>query len=266
MSSKVKVLILTGFGLNCEKETALAFEKAGAAADKIHINDVIENKKLLKKYKILAFIGGFTFGDHISAGKVLAVKFKYNLRDEFLEFIEKGNLIIGLCNGFQPMVKMGVLPGFDGDYTTPQVTLAGNKKPGYFNTWIKLKMNPDSPCVFTRGIDYLEMPVRHGEGQFIPMNEEVLDRIIKNNHIAAQYVHPETNEVTDEYPYNPNGSLLGVAGLCDETGRIYGQMPHPEAFLYPYNHPHWVHKKLEGKFEEIGNALKIFENAVSYFN
>ncbi|MFC1725134.1 phosphoribosylformylglycinamidine synthase subunit PurQ [candidate division KSB1 bacterium] len=265
MQSKVKALVLTGFGLNCEKETALAFEMGGASADIIHVNDIIENKDTLKKYRVLAFIGGFAFGDHISAGKVLAVKFKYNLRDQFLEFIHNGNLFIGICNGFQPMVKMGVLPGFDGDYTTPAVTLAGNKNPGYFDTWVRLKVNSNSPCVFTKGIDFMEVPVRHGEGQFIPLDNSVMERIKNNNHIAVQYVHPETNEVTDEYPYNPNGSEMGIAGICDETGRIFGIMPHPEAFLYPYNHPHYFRNRITGDPPVKPNGLKIFENAVRYF-
>ena len=265
MQSKVKALVLTGFGLNCEKETALAFEMGGASADIIHINDIIDNKSILQNYKILAFIGGFAFGDHISAGTVLAVKFKYNLRDQFLDFIQKGNLLIGICNGFQPMVKMGVLPGFDGDYTTPAVTLAGNKNPGYFDTWVRLKVNSDSPCVFTRDIDYMEVPVRHGEGQFISLDNNVLERIKSNNHIVVQYVHPETNEVTDEYPYNPNGSMLGIAGICDETGRIYGMMPHPEAFLYTYNHPQYFRNKIKSIPAEKPKGLKIFENAVRYF-
>ena len=265
MSSKIKALVLTGFGLNCEKETAKVLEKSGAVSDIMHVNDIIENKEKLNEYKILAFIGGFAFGDHISGGKVLSIKLKYKLQDEFLKFIDKDNLIFGVCNGFQTLVKLGVLPGFKGEFGQQTITLAGNVNPGYYDNWVRLKMNPDSPCVFTKGIDYIDVPVRHGEGQFIPLNDKIMDRLKANNQIAAQYVHPDTNELTMEFPFNPNGSVEAIAAICDETGRIFGIMPHPEAHMYPYNHPYWVHRKIDGTLPEKGDGMKIFENAVQYF-
>jgi len=263
MKSAPRIAVLTGYGLNCEKETAYVFEKCGGIADLIHINDLINKEKSLAPYQIAAFIGGFSFGDHVASGRVLAIKFKYHLKEELLSFLKKDSLIIGICNGFQTLVKLGVLPGFQSELEQ-KVTLTHNEKIGYQDRWVKLRFNPQSSCVFTKGLDYLETPVRHGEGRFLIDNKETLSLLEKNQQIVCQYVHPETNEPTQEFPYNPNGSIKSIAGICSPEGKIFGLMPHPEAFHSIYNHPRWTHMDIENYPLPLG--LKIFQNAVNYFS
>jgi len=254
---KPKVLILYGYGINCDNETQYGFELSGAKAEKVHVNQLISGGKTLKDYQILAIPGGFSFGDDIGAGKVLATKIKSNLAEEFLEFTKAGRLIIGICNGFQVMVKLGILPGFDGDYNKQEITLTFNDSGRFEDRWVYLKINQKSPCVWTRGIESIYLPIRHGEGKFVSRNEEIEERLIKQNQIVAQYTDEKGN--LSSYPFNPNGSELNVAGVCDETGRIFGLMPHPEGFLFPQNHPRWTREKIEE-----GKGLKIFKNAVNF--
>lgn len=234
-----KVLILYGYGINCDEETQHGFDLVGAKTEKVHINQLILGEKKLLDYQILALPGGFSFGDDLGAGKVLAVKIKYNLAEEFSKFIEKGNLIIGICNGFQALAKLGVLPG----------TLLYNDSGRFEDRWVYLKINPDSPCVFTKGIERLYLPARHGEGKYISGGEKVK--------VVAQYVD-EKGELAG-YPFNPNGSEQNIAGACDETGRIFGIMPHPDAFLYPQNHPRWTRENISE-----GEGKKVFQNAVDF--
>ena len=252
---KPKVLILYGYGINCDNETQYGFELAGAKAEKVHLNQLINKEKKLRNYQILALPGGFSFGDDISAGKVLAIKIKTNLTEEFSEFIEKGRLIIGICNGFQVLVKLGILPGF-GKFQQ-ELSLTFNDSGRFEDRWVYLKINQRSPCVWTRGIDTLYLPVRHGEGKFIFRSEKVRERVVKQNQIVIQYVDRKGNLVG--YPFNPNGSELNIAGICDETGRILGLMPHPEAFLFPQNHPRWTRETIK-----TGQGLKVFQNGVNY--
>ncbi len=223
-----RVLVLTGFGINCDMETQHAFELAGAMAVRVHINDLINGKERLSDYHILAFPGGFSFGDDIASGKVLANMIKYNIGEQLQEFISGGKLIIGICNGFQAMVKMGLLPAFNGDYGKQEVTLTFNDSGRFEDRWVHLKLNKRSKCVFTKGIDNIYLPVRHGEGKFMAKTPQVLERLRKNDHIVFQYT--DNQGKTAGYPYNPNGSIDNIAGICDETGRIFGMMPHPEAF------------------------------------
>ena len=254
---KPKVLILYGYGINCDNETQYGFSLAGADAKKVHVNELISGEERLKDYQILAIPGGFSFGDDIGAGKVLATKIKSNLVEEFSGFIKDGRLIIGICNGFQVMVKLGILPGFDGNYESRDVTLTFNDSGKFEDRWVHLKINQKSPCVLTRGIENIYLPIRHGEGKFISGNEEIRERLIKQNQIVAQYVDNKGNLAG--YPFNPNGSEFNVAGVCDETGRIFGLMPHPEAFLFPQNHPRWTRENIQE-----GSGLKIFKNAVNF--
>jgi len=254
---EVKVLILYGYGINCDNETQHGFESAGAEAEKVHTNQLINGERQLKDYQILAIPGGFSFGDDIGAGKVLATKIKYNLAAEFSEFIREGKLVIGICNGFQVLVKLGILPGFNRNYDRQDVTLTFNDSGRFEDRWVYLKTNQKSPCVWTKGIETIYLPVRHGEGKFIARDGEIRKKLIEHNQIVAQYVDNKGNSA--DYPWNPNGSELNIAGVCDETGRIFGLMPHPEAFLFPQNHPRWTREKIQE-----GEGLKIFKNAVNF--
>jgi len=264
MPSKVRTLVITGFGLNCEAETAHAFQLAGAAAEQTHLNDLLEGKRSLDEFHILALIGGFSFGDHIAAGRVFANRLKYRLRGPLQKFIADGKLVIGICNGFQTMVKLGILPGLEGDYQRQTVTLTHNDTGVFRDAWVRLKSEPESPCIFTRGLNGLHLPVRHGEGKFLALNEGILSQIEEQRLVAVRYIEPETGEPTLEYPHNPNGSANAIAGICDPTGRIFGLMPHPEAYLSPYNLPHWFRQRAAGALPEQGQGVAIFENAVKF--
>ena len=261
--SEPRVLILTGLGLNCEAETEAAFAMAGARPEKVHLLDLLDGtaKQQLADYPILAFIGGFAFGDHLGAGSVFANKIRWRLYDDLLAFIAKGGLALGICNGFQTMVRLGLLPGLDGDFKTPRATLAPNDRPGYRDAWVTLGFDPASPCVWTRGLDAMELPSRHGEGKFLA-EAEVAERLVRDHLVVARYLGPD-GAPTVEWPFNPNGSQGGVAGVCDPSGRLFGLMPHPDAYLYPFHHPRWTKRKLEGAPVGEGDGLKIFRNGVA---
>lgn len=261
--ANVRVLVITGLGLNCETETEAGFRMVGASPERVHLLELLDGRaeRKLSDYRILAFVGGFAFGDHLGAGFVYANKIRWRLYDQLVEFLEGGGLALGICNGFQMMVRLGMVPGFEGDYRTPRATLAPNDRLGYWDSWVRLKADPESPCVWTRGIDTVELPTRHGEGKFLPESEEVLSRLVDGRQIAVSYVDAEGN-ATDEWPANPNGSLAGVAGICDPTGRVFGLMPHPDAFLYPFQHPQWSRMRYTGEVPEEGGGLVFFRNGV----
>ena len=262
--SQVRALIITGFGLNCEMETAHALQAAGANVTQLHLNDLLADKSRLSEFHLLAFIGGFAFGDHLGAGTVLANRLKYHLRDELEAFIQAGKLVIGICNGFQTLSRLGLAPALDGDHFQQQVALAPNDQGVFRNAWITLRANPDSPCIFTRGIDVIPLPIRHGEGKLVPLDEEVLARLEAENLVALRYVDPTSQQPATEFPHNPNGSTNAIAGICDPSGRIFGLMPHPEAYLSPYNHPHWRRQKLNNCLPPVGLGLAVFRNAVDF--
>ena len=259
----VKVLILTGLGLNCEVETAEAFRMVGASPDLVHLLDLLDGDdgRSLSDYQIVVFVGGFAFGDHLGAGSVFANKIRWRLYDQLVRFIHSGGLALGICNGFQTMVRLGMVPGFDGDYRTPRATLAPNDRLGYWDTWVRLRADPASPCVWTHGIDQIELPTRHGEGKFLTADTEVFDRLEQGHQIAFRYVNGD-GQPTQEWPANPNGSTGAVAGICDPTGRLFGLMPHPDAYLYPFQHPQWTRLKVDGKLPQEGAGLAIFRNGV----
>lgn len=262
MSTTVKTLIITGFGLNCEKETSKAFEICGAETSLVHLNDLLEEKGALAEYHILAFIGGFSFGDHLGAGTVFANRVKFRLQSELEQFVADGKLIIGICNGFQTLTRLGLLPALDGKYFTQEVALAHNDSTLFRDDWVNLKIENSSPCVFTKNIDRVSLPIRHGEGKFIA-DDDILEKIVSRNLVALRYCDSDGNTEC-EFPDNPNGSLNSIAGICDESGRIFGLMPHPEAFLSPFNAPDWQEKKMNGKLPEEGEGVVFFRNAVEY--
>jgi phosphoribosylformylglycinamidine synthase len=224
----------------------------------VHLTDLTNGTRKLSEFHILAFPGGFSFGDDIASGKVLANMIKYNLGEQVREFIDAGNLIIGICNGFQAMVKMGLLPGLNGDYTTQEVTLTFNDSGRFEDRWVHLRANRRTKCVFTKGLETIYLPVRHGEGKFVAKSPEVLARLKKGNNIVFQYTDSEGKLAG--YPHNPNGSVDNIAGICDDTGRVFGMMPHPEAYQHRTNHPRWTREELP----EEGAGVAIFRNAVEY--
>lgn len=261
--SRVRVLILTGLGLNCEAETAEAFRLVGASPEPLHLLDLLDerHRRQLADYQIVTFVGGFAFGDHLGAGVVFANKIRWRLYDQLVAFIHGGGMALGICNGFQTMARLGMVPGFDGDYRTPRVTLAPNDRRGYRDCWVRLKADPESPCVWTHGLDTIELPTRHGEGKFLTAGDRILERLEQGHQIVVRYVDAE-NRPTQEWPANPNGSPGAVAGICDPTGRLFGLMPHPDAYLYPFQHPQWSRWRYQGAVPEEGAGLAIFRNGV----
>jgi phosphoribosylformylglycinamidine synthase len=269
MGKQVKSIVITGYGTNCEMEMAHACKLAGSeVVDIVHMSEILCGKKRLDDYHFLNLPGGFLDGDFLGSAKVAAIRFlrapishtNERLFDQLLRFINDGKLILGVCNGFQLQVKLGLLPALDGRFGTQTVTLTYNDSGRFEDRWVYLKVNPASPCVFTRGIEGLYLPVRHGEGKFLPRDEKVLREIREKNLIALQYSDSDFKEPAFSYPANPNGSVLAIAGICDETGRIFGLMPHPEAYLHRTNHPRWTREELP----EEGAGLALFKNAISF--
>ncbi len=261
-ADNVKALVITGFGLNCEKETSAAFEMCGAKAYQVHLNDLLAGKDNINNYHILAFIGGFSFGDHIGSGTVFANKVKFKLKDDLAKFIDSGKLVIGICNGFQTLTRLGLAPALFGKQFEQQVALAHNDSGVFRDDWINMVANAASKCVFTKGIKTIRMPIRHGEGKFVA-DPEIIEEIEKNNQVVLRYSAADGSKANG-FPENPNGSINDIAGICDTTGRVFGLMPHPEAFLSPFNAPDWQKQQMEGKLPEFGEGKAIFENAVRY--
>jgi len=258
---EVNVLILGGYGINCDVESGWAFEMA--SADKVethHINRVINGDVKLDDYSIVVFPGGFSFGDHIASGKVLGIKIKQQLGDALIDFINKGKLVLGICNGFQVLVKMGLLPG-DSDtiFGEQKVTLTYNDSAKYEDRWVTLKANDKNTSPFLKGIDAFPIPIRHGEGKFMALADE-LKRVERDNLIAFQYVD-KSGIPTRDYPMNPNGSELAIAGITNNKGNVLGLMPHPEVYINKTQHPNWTRDK---SLPELGAGLQIFKNAVDY--
>lgn len=274
MMKPIKALVLTGYGLNCDYETDFALKLAGADPKRIHINELINIDRkgrsgVLEDYHILVFGGGFSWADDHGAGVLMAVKLRRHMGEQIERFINDRKLILGICNGFQCLVNLGLVPGFDNRYRERHVAVTYNDSGNFIDAWVTLRVNPDSPCVFTRGISSLELPVRHGEGKFYAA-KNVIDRLFKSNQVVMQYADHEGRQAQGRWPLNPNGSLEDIAGICDPTGRIFGLMPHPEAFNHFTNHPEWTRRKetiiRQGNtaIPEEGEGIKIFRNAVEY--
>jgi phosphoribosylformylglycinamidine synthase len=269
MTGKIRALVLTGFGLNCDLETAHALEMAGAEAVRVHINALIDGDARLDDYQILAFGGGFSWGDDHGAGVLQAVRLRTNVGDQLRAFVESQRLVIGICNGFQTLVNLGLLPGFDGDYQTRSVALTFNDCGNFRDDWVTLKIDTRSPCVFTKGLDVIDLPIRHGEGKFVTA-PEVIAQLEAHHQIAARYARPDGALADGAFPHNPNGSLDDIAGICDPTGRVFGLMPHPEGFNHWSNHPLWTRqaevRKRAGQSampEGPTPGIQIFRNAVA---
>lgn len=265
----VHALILTGYGLNCDYETAFCFERAGAVSHRIHINSLISGQVDLAKFDILVFGGGFSWGDDHGAGVVQAVRMKMHIGAKIQEFIAEKKLIIGICNGFQTLVNIGLLPGIENDYEKRSVALTFNDCGNFRDQWVYLRVNPDSSCVFTKGMQQLEFPIRHGEGKFV-CDPSLLTRLKSDHQIVIQYAHKNGTPAEGAFPANPNGSMADIAGICDPSGRIFGLMPHPEAFNHWTNHPDWT--RIQDNVRRRGQAadtddppgIMLFKNAVDY--
>lgn len=255
---KPKALIMSGYGLNCEEETKYAFDKAGAQADIVHINDLVSGEKILSNYQIIAFPGGFSYGDDTGSGNAFANKIKNHLWEKINAFIQKDRLVIGICNGFQILAHLGLL--------SVKFALTHNDSARYTVRWVDLKVKNNSPWL--QGIDTLSLPIAHGEGNFFT-DKKTLMSLNKEKMVALAYIKGEICRY-QMLEANPNGSLENIAGITDKSGRLLGLMPHPERALSFTNLPHWTYMKEKYMREkkaipEKGPGLAIFENAVRYF-
>ncbi len=252
-----KVLILRSPGANCDAETQFAFEKAGAIAERVHVNRVREHPKLLHQYQILCVPGGFSYGDDVGAGKILAHQLASSLGDMLREFRDRENLILGVCNGFQVLLKAGLLiqPDEDG----PLATLTFNTH-GYQDRWLTLQATPGN-CPFLTGIDRMLVPMAHGEGRFVCRKDWILQGLEQTGQFVLRYVTPDGRPANGVFPDNPNGSQADVAGVCDASGRVLGLMPHPERHALGTQHPRWTREGLKDE----GDGMQLFHNAVAHF-
>ena len=258
---ELRVLVLTGYGLNCEAETAAGFTMLGARAELRHVADVLDGgPDVLAPHRLIVFVGGFSFGDHVASGRVHANRLRYRLGERLQRFVGDGGLCLGICNGFQTLVKLGLLPGGQPELRQ-SVTLIDNDRLGYWDAWVRLAVDPASPCVFTRGLTTLELPSRHGEGKLVHGDAAQRAALEAGHQVALRYVDAD-DRPTEQWPDNPDGSPGGAAGLCDPTGRVFGLMPHPEAYLYPENHPRWIAQREAGTLPPYGLGLQVLANGV----
>jgi phosphoribosylformylglycinamidine synthase I len=252
-----KALILRAPGANCDVEAQFACELAGAMTERVHINRLREEPKLLHRFQLLIVPGGFTYGDDVAAGKILAVQLAHYLRDALQRFRDADKLILGICNGFQALLKAGLLIAPDEE--GPLATLTNNAAGKFEDRWITMQASPGR-CPFLKGYERLEAPVAHGEGRFICRKEWIIKGLEQSGQVVLRYANSD-NSGTVPYPANPNGSEGDVAGICDPTGRVLGLMPHPERHVLPTQHPRWTRRGLAKE----GEGLRLFRNAVEYF-
>ena len=270
MAKQVRAVVIAGNGTNCEREMANACRLAGAeVVDIIHIAELLAGRARLDGYHFLNLAGGFLDGDDLGSAMAGANRLLHapvrgtseHLSDQLQRFIADGKLILGVCNGFQLMVKMGLLPALDGDHRRQSVTLTHNDGGRFEDRWVHLKVDPASPCIFTRGLQGVYLPVRHGEGKFVSESSQVLQRIEAAHLAPLKYSDPGYLAPTMDYPLNPNGAQNAIAGVCDPTGRLFGLMPHPEAYVHRTHHPRWTR---ETDLPEEGMGLRLFRNAVEF--
>jgi phosphoribosylformylglycinamidine synthase len=265
-SRTVKVLVISGYGINCEEETAAAWKMAGAEAEIIHVNALLQGQSTLAPYDIFTFPGGFSFGDDLGSGKALAHLFKHRkmkngktLLQETQDFVARGKLVLGICNGFQVLMQTGLLPG------GREGALTFNQSGKFEDRWVRMRVSEKTKTPFLVGIKTLDLPVRHGEGRIVLENESHWLEVLENGQSAIFYTD-ESYTPTEKYPQNPNGSPYGCAGMTSPCGRIFGLMPHPEAALTLWNHPNWSTTLQQNPAASPhGDGLSIFQNAVSYF-
>jgi phosphoribosylformylglycinamidine synthase subunit PurQ / glutaminase len=246
---KPTTLILRAAGTNCDVEAAFAFETAGAKTQSLHINRVLENPAILDEFQIMAFPGGFSYGDDIAAGKILANQIVHHLGDAMRKFIEGGKPVIGICNGFQVLVKTDLLPGPLAGKTGQTATLTNNDSGRFIDRWVHL-IPKQSRCIWTKGLEPIDLPIAHGEGKFVPVDEAARKALWAQGQVALVYGGE-----------NPNGSVDAIAGVCDSTGLVFGLMPHPERHIDATQHYAWTSRKnVSGE----GDGLRVFKNAVTH--
>jgi phosphoribosylformylglycinamidine synthase len=264
MSSRPKTLVLRTAGTNCDVETAFAFEQAGASAERVHLNRVLENPAMLGDYQLLAIPGGFSYGDDIAAGRIFANQLMHHLRDAVRQFIADGKPVIGVCNGFQVLVKTDLLPGNVAGRSGQTATLAHNDSGRFVDRWVHLATR-SRKCVWTQGIDRIELPIAHGEGKFVTADDAVRQALWDNDQVALVYTRADGSSSQGSAPDNPNGSMDDIAGVCDASGLVLGLMPHPERYASALNHPNWSGRQDAGKESlGFGAGLKLFINAVRH--
>ena len=263
-----KIAVLTGYGINCNRETTLAFELAidrlelsgEVEAREVHVNQLIRGEEDLANFDMLTIPGGFLHGDDISAGKILAAKLATHLDRDLRAFVDRGCPVMGICNGFQVLVKYPLIPEMDGQR---RYTLTENRTGRFVDRWVTVGVDAESCPIFLRGIEKLKVPIRHAEGRFYASGDD-LAKLEDEGTIAMRYTREDGAPARGKFPANPNGSELDVAGICDSSGRIFGLMPHPEAFVSPLQEPDWQLKERNGEMEEEGSGLKIFKNVVEF--
>ena len=270
--NKPRILVLKTDGINCDEETAFAFNLAGGNVKIVHVNDLRNKKDNLNNYQILAIPGGFSYGDDVVSGKILAIELASFFSENLKKFITRNDtLIIGICNGFQVLIRTGLLPF--GNLGKMDATLTNNDSGHFECRWINLKIETKSKCVFLNNKamkqfnNLVSYQVAHGEGKFLT-DAGTLQEIEKQNLVVFRYIN-ENGKPTQKYPDNPNGALNAIAGVCDPSGRILGLMPHPERFIFREQHPNWRRMKIKSpftrrNFSEGGQGLPIFENMISY--
>jgi phosphoribosylformylglycinamidine synthase subunit PurQ / glutaminase len=265
-----RICVLRAPGTNCDVETAHAFELAGGAAERLHLFRLLEDPARLSDFQILCIPGGFSYGDDIGAGVVFGTQLKFHLGDAVRGFLQSDKLVLGICNGFQTLLKAGILP--DGGEAFPPApadaapaTLTWNVNGKYTALWVTLDVRSQQN-VFLRGLERFELPIAHAEGRLVVRDESIVDQWRQRGQLALAYAPPDGQPALADkplcYPLNPNGSFADVAGLGDPTGRILGLMPHPERYLFATQHPQWTRRRLEGD----GTGLTIFRNAVDYYS
>ncbi len=244
-------LIIRTAGTNCDRELAHAFELAGSATQTLHLSQLIDNPDQIADFDLIGFPGGFSYGDDIAAGRILANRIRHQLWQPLQNAAQRGVPMIGICNGFQVMVKLGLLP--DPKLGKQTVTLADNTAGRFIDKWTPVTADPDSPCIWTKGMDSFDLPIAHGEGRFVPASDDVLNQLKSNNQIALRYAPGQS----------PNGSTDDIAGICDPTGTILGLMPHPERFIDPTHHPTWT-RQPDTWLTQTTPGLRFFQNAVEH--
>lgn len=259
---KPRTLVLRAAGSNCDGETAFAFEQSGSVTELVHINRLLAEPRLLDQFQILALPGGFSYGDDISAGRILANQIVHHLGDAVRGFIESGRPVIGVCNGFQVLVKTDLLPGSISGHTGQTATLAHNDCGRFIDRWVRLGA-PRSKCIWTQNLTppVIELPIAHGEGKFIPRDDKVRRALWENGQVALIYTRPDGSPAAGQFPDNPNGSVDDIAGVCDASGLVFGLMPHPERYIDPLQHPAWTSQR---PARRVGHGLQIFANAVKH--